>query len=222
MTHTAPKWYERANEASFKPVEGGYVFQAPSPWMLARPSYYLVSEATKAEILACLGRWRLLLLLLPGLSILCLMLTVILFPSAIGRLSSPMYQQLGSGLFAPVLFILVMLLMAPFVAVPQIYLARALRPLLANAPRTEQRIKLAEQLPKVAVAASTGLLIVGVICGFAMVVASGLLLLDAFLEARLAGSVLFSSSIFAVMGGLLAFYFIYLLRLKSKLNPTSP
>jgi hypothetical protein len=210
-----PRWYERANEASFKLVEGGYVFQAPSPWIFVRPTYYLVNNAKKAEILARLGRWRL-LLLLPGPAILCLMLPLILFPSAIGRLLSPLYQQLGTGLFAPFLFTVLMLLMAPLIAVPQIYLARALRPLLADAPPTEERIKLAEQLPKVAIAVSTKLLTIGLVGALAMVVASGLLLLDAFLEGQLAGSALFSLSIFAVMGGLLTFYFIYLLRLKAK------
>jgi hypothetical protein len=39
-------------------------------------------------------------------------------------------------------------------ALPQIYLARSLRPLLADAPRTEKRIRLAEQLPKIAVSVS--------------------------------------------------------------------
>ena len=112
MTPTMPRWYERANEASFKPVEGGYVFQAPSPWIFARPSYYLVSDAKKAEISARLGRWRLLLLMV-GPAILCLMLPVILFPSTIGRLFLPLYQQLGTGLFAPFLFTVLMLLMAP-------------------------------------------------------------------------------------------------------------
>jgi hypothetical protein len=111
------------------------------------------------------------------------------------------------------------LLMAPLIAVPQIYLARALRPLLADAPRTDERIKLAEQLPRVAAAASTKLLVIGLVSAVAMMVAGGLLLLDAFLEGRLAGSALFSSSILAVMGGLLTFYFIFLLRLKAKAKP---
>ena len=71
MTPTKVRWYARANEASFKPIEGGYVFQAPSPWMFARPRYYLVSAAKKAEISAHLARWRL-LLFLPVLGILCL------------------------------------------------------------------------------------------------------------------------------------------------------
>ena len=97
------------------------------------------------------------------------MLPLILFPSTTGRLLVPLYQQLGTSLFAPFLFIALMLLMAPFIAVPQIYLARALRPLLADAPRTEERIKLAEQLPKVAVTASTRLLVIGLVSAFAMV-----------------------------------------------------
>ena len=56
-----PRWYECANEASFKLASGGHVFQAPNPWVFARPRYYLVSDAQKTELLARLGRWRLLL-----------------------------------------------------------------------------------------------------------------------------------------------------------------
>ena len=115
-----------------------------------------------------------------------------------------------------------MLLMASLIAVPQIYLARALRPLLADAPSTEEQIKLAEQLPRIAGAMSSKLLVIGLVSALAMVVASGFLLLDAILEGHLAGSAFFSSSIFAVMGGLLTFYFIYLLKLKAKPNPASP
>src|SRR5712692_9044777 len=145
MTLTMPRWYERANEASFKPVEEGYVFQAPSPWIFARPSYYLVNDAKKAEIFTRLGRWRL-LLLLPAPLIFFLMFPVILLPSTFGRLLLPVYLQLGTGLFTSLLFTVLLLLMAPFIAMPQIYLARALRPLLADAPRTEERIKLGKQV----------------------------------------------------------------------------
>ena len=48
---------------------------------------------------------------------------------------------------------------------------------------------------------------------------SGLLILDGFLEGGHSGGALLSSSIFGVMGGLLAFYFIFLLRLKAKAKP---
>jgi hypothetical protein len=194
MTPTKARWYARANEASFKPIEGGYVFQAPSPWMFARPRYYLVSAAKKAEISVHLDRWRL-LLFLPVLGMICLAL-VPLFLVAV---------------FA--------LLMAPLIAVPQIYLARALRPLLADAPRTDERIKFAEQLPRIAAAVSTKLLVVGLVSAVAMMVAGGALLLDTFLEGRLTGSALFSPSLLVVLGGLLTFYFIFLLRLKAKVKP---
>jgi hypothetical protein len=214
MTPTTARWYARANEASFKPIEGGYVFQAPSPWVFARPSYYSVSAAKKAEISARLARWRL-LLFLPVLGMICLTLPLIVFPS----LLSPLYRQLGPSLFPLFLFTAFTLLMAPLIAVPQIYLARALRPLLADAPRTDERIKLAEQLPMVAAAVSTKWLVIGLVSAVTMMVAGGLLLLDAFLEGRPAGSAFFGSSIFAVMGGLLAFYFIFLLRLKAKVKP---
>src|SRR5687768_3309132 len=108
MTPTKARWYARANEGSFKPVEGGYVFQAASPWVFARPSYYLVSAAKKAEISVHLDRWRL-LMFLPLLGVLCLMVPAIAFPS----LLSPLYRQLGSGLFLLFLFAAITLLMVP-------------------------------------------------------------------------------------------------------------
>jgi len=215
MTPPKVRWYARANEASFKPIEGGYVFQAPSPWVFARSSYYLVSATKKAEISVHLARWRL-QLFLAILGMFCLILPVI------AAFQSPLlalYRQLGSGLFLLFLFAAFTLLMVTLIAVPQIYLARALRPLLADAPRTDERIKLAEQLPAVAAAVSTKLLVIGLVSAVAMIVASGLLLLDGFLEGGHAGSALFSSSILAVMGGLLTFYFIFLLRLKAKVKP---
>jgi hypothetical protein len=214
MTPTKARWYARANEASFKPTEGGYVFQAPSPWVFARPRYYVVSAAKKEEISAHLARWRL-LLFLPVLGILCFTVPVIAFPS----LLSPLYRQLGSSLFPLFLFAAFTLLMVPLLAVPQIYLARALRPLLADAPRTDERIKVAEQLPVIATAVSTKWLVIGLVSAVAMMVGSGLLILDGFLEGGHAGGALLSSSIFGVMGGLLAFYFIFLLRLKAKAKP---
>jgi hypothetical protein len=210
MTPPKVRWYARANEASFKPIEGGYVFQAPSPWVFARSSYYLVSAAKKAEITVHLDRWRL-QLFLAILGMFCLILPVI------AAFQSPLlalYRQLGSGLFLLFLFAAFTLLMVTLIAVPQIYLARALRPLLADAPRTEERFKLAEQLPRIAAAVSTKLLVAGLLGAVAMMVGSGLQLLGG-----LAGGTLLGSSISAVMGGLLACYFIYLLRLKAKAKP---
>jgi hypothetical protein len=121
--------------------------------------------------------------------------------------------------FVPLLVALLLGLMM-CAAVPQIYLIRALRPLLADAPRTRERIRLSEQLPKSAASVSTKVLVVGIIGGLAMIGGSILELLDTFLASgHLAGSVLYSSSI--LVAGLLTFYFIYLVRLKAKLQRTA-
>jgi hypothetical protein len=212
-----PRWYEGANEASFKSVEGGYVFQSPSPWIFAPPSYYLVNEAKKAEILVPMGRWRLLLLSLPAI-IVSIMLVPILLPETFGQLLLPAFRLLGTGLFSLLLFVVMILLMAPLIAVPQIYLARSLRPLLADAPRTEQRIKVAEQLPKIAASVSGKVFVVGLVSALGMIGSGGLLLLDAFLEGRLAGSSLYTASFLLVAGALLTSYFVYLVRLKAKMK----
>jgi hypothetical protein len=212
-----PRWYEGANEASFKSVDGGYVFQSPSPWIFARPSYYLVNEAKKAEILVPMGRWRLLLLSLPAILV-SIMLVPILLPETFGHLLLPAFRLLGTGLFSLLLFVVMILLVAPLIAVPQIYLARSLRPLLADAPRTEQRIKVAEQLPKIAASVSGKVFVIGLVSALGMVGSGGLLLLDAFLEGRLAGSSLYTASFLLVAGMLLASYFVYLIRLKAEMK----
>ena len=215
MTPTKVRWYARANEASFKPTEGGYVFQAPSPWVFARPRYYVVSAAKKEEISAHLARWRL-LLFLPVLGMLCFTVPVIAFPS----LLSPLYRQLGSSLFPLFLFAAFTLLMVPLLAVPQIYLARALRPLLADAPLTEERIKVSEQLSKSATAVSGKMLAIGLIGGLAMVGSGSSLLFDAYVEGRLGIGALIAGPSLMSGGLLLTAYFAHLMRLKAKMQRT--
>ena len=120
--------------------------------MLTRPRYYLVSDAQKAELLVRLGRCRLLSMIVTLVEMsslfLALMLPTMLWPATFGRLLPAMHHQLGAGLFLVLLIVLMSLLTVPFLAAPQIYLARALRPILANAPRSEKRITLAQRFPK--------------------------------------------------------------------------
>jgi hypothetical protein len=199
------RWYEAANEASFKTVAEGYVFQSPHPWIFARPRYYLVDQTQKAEILARLGRWRL-LMLISVLTIFVLMGSFYAF------------LTVSPPIFVPLVALLLGLMMC--VAVPQIYLTRALRPLLADARRTRERIKVSEQLPKIAASISTKVLVVGMIGGLAMIGGGVLELFDTFLASgHLASSALYSSSI--LVAGFLTFYFIYLVRLKAKLERTA-
>jgi hypothetical protein len=216
------KWYACANEASFKLAPEGHVFQAPSPWMLARPRYYLVNDAQKAELLAGLGRWRLLLmiaLVAEGALALSITLSVILWPGTFGPLLLPFHQQLGASLFALLLGTLMILLMVPLFAVPQVYLARALRPILANAPRSEQRITLGEQLPTIATSVSGKVLVIGLIGGLTMMGGSIFQMFDAFLDGHLARRAS-SNTATIILGGLLSSYFVYLLRLKAKSRQT--
>lgn len=55
--------FERMEELSFKRVPEGWVFQAPNPRLVGPRRHYLVNDAQKAELAACLRRmWRLLLI----------------------------------------------------------------------------------------------------------------------------------------------------------------
>jgi hypothetical protein len=217
------KWYEAANEASFKRVADGYVFQCPNPWIFARPRNYLVGEAQKPQIFAILGRWRLLLMaaLLVGLAVPALLVVWIqIAPKHFLQLAAPALQ-FGIGWFAVILSIFLLLLMAPVFAVPQVYLHRALREPLANAPLTNERITMREQLPKTAVSVSGKVLALGIFGGVVMIVGASLSLVDAYFEDHFVRSLLFPFLPIVAFGGLLTFYFVYLIRLKAKLKRTA-
>jgi hypothetical protein len=209
------KWYEAANEASFKSAAGGYVFQSPNPWIFARPRYYLVNDAQKAKIAALLGRWRLLnvvtIILIFGL----FFSFMVLSPGTFARLLQPA-TQLGMGYFFPAMA-LGMTVLVPLVAVPHIYLMRGLRPLLAGAPRTNERITVAEQLPKIAAPVSGKVLAIGLVAGLCMMLGSVLIFLDGFLEGHMARSLLVSAPIL-IGGGLVTAYIVYLIILKARLK----
>jgi hypothetical protein len=48
----------RATTPMFKPVPGGYVFRAPSPWIFWRRRFYLVNETQRVELLSILAARR--------------------------------------------------------------------------------------------------------------------------------------------------------------------
>ena len=212
------KWYARANEASFKPTAGGYVFQAPSPWIFARPRYYVVSEAQKAQLLAGLGRWRLLLIaaMVANFALVgSIMLLMQWWPATFARPLVPLAQSLGSFGFILLLFAVFALMTAPVLAMPQVYLAGVLRAGLVGAPLTDERIRISDQLPKIATSVSRTVLAVGLIAGSVLIVSSLLILLDGYLEGHLLRGAL--QMIPALLfGALLTAYFVYLLRLRAR------
>jgi hypothetical protein len=219
------KWYEAANEASFKRLADGYVFQCPNPWVLARPRYYLVNETQKAQIFALMGRWRLLLLASLALSLAIpagFAAFVHLAPRTFAHLVLPIVHGVGIGGFTVLLSLAMFLLMAPVVAAPHIYLNRGLRGPLAGAPRTNERITMKEQLPQTATAVSGKILAVGLGAGLLTMVAAVMgLIEDTAADGHLLRNLMFPYLPLMLLGGLLSAYFVYLIRLKSRLAPVA-
>ena len=214
------KWYEAANEASFKATDGGYVFQSPNPWIFARPRYYLVNDTQKAAISERMRRWRILLLTLMMVTfalIGSIFAFITLSPGTFFGLFRPVIQVVGVGFFGTVFSLLLAVVVMPMVLVPHIYLMRGLRRLLSNAPRTSERITVADQLAKIAASVSSKVLVVGIIGGVVMIVGAILSLVDAFFEGHLARSIAYSTPLL-VSGGLAIAYLVYLAKLKAQLR----
>lgn len=223
MTDTSvrqPKWYERANEASFKPTAGGHVFQAPSPWVFARPRYYLVTEAQKAQLLEGLRRWRLILLmasLLNAAVLVGFVLPMILWPKTLAPYFLPLLRAVGPVGLGIAVAVAMGGVMAPLIVAAQIHLARTLRTGLAGAPLTDERIKVSEQLPRIARSASRLVIAAGLIGGALMIAGGAMQLIDAQLEGHLARAAPWSGFMIAC-GLMVTAYFLWLVRLRMKQN----
>ncbi len=214
------KWYARANEASFRPTSGGYVFQRPSPWMFARPRYYLVTEAQKAELLDGMQRWRLLLMtasLVNLLVIAVVVLPLMLWPKTFVPYLVPLVRAIGPLGLGLLVVAAMTLLMAPLIIIAQVHLARVLRAGLAGAPLTDERIRIRDQLPNIARSVPRFVIAIGLIGGLCTVGGSAISLVDAYHEGHLGRGTAFSG--FGLgFGALLTVYFVWLMRLRLKQN----
>ena len=208
------KWYEGAEEAAFKPVPGGYVFQPPSlAWPLARPPRYLVNEAQKAELVACLRRQRR-----------RTFLVVMVFALAGLGLSVALAMAGPAMRISHVEFVFVLtvtlLAVIPIAILPHIKLMRTIRPLIADLPRTDEQITFGDQLHTLAAAISVPLLVLGGIGGSAMIIVNIMSIIDAIAEGR-GGSRPFWPIFGLLVGALLTSYFAYLAVLKRRLKGTA-
>ena len=205
------KWYDGAEEAAFKPVAGGYVFQPPSLfWPFARSRGYLVNEAQKAELADCLRRQRrqiFLLLVVYVLIVMALMVTAGLSGFAV-RIPSVEFI---------VIVTVTALAVFPIVILPHVYLMRGIRPLLAGLPRTDERITGGDQLRSLAAAISGKLLLLGGIGGGMTIIGNIVSIVDVIAEDR-GGSRLYWPIFGLVFGALLTSYFAYLAILKANLK----
>src|SRR5262249_32251662 len=143
--------------------------------------------------------------------------SVMLWPTPLIKLLQPILLQLDVGLSTVLMILLLIPFMVLLAAVPHFYLMRSLRPLLAGAPRTNERITMREQLSKTAAVVSGKVLMAGLVAAIVTMGGGVLMLLGAFLNDEFARVLAYSAPL-SVMGGLLTGYFLYLLRLKAKLN----
>jgi hypothetical protein len=120
----------------FKRIAGGYIFQQPNPWLFGRSSRYIVDEAQKAALLAIIVPRR------PVLRIAVVTALILLWVVVVATL----VWAFGSGRdnptagdFAAIFGLTLVPLMAALIVALQRNLRR-MRPILAGAPRTEQKI----------------------------------------------------------------------------------
>src|SRR5215813_1246563 len=134
--------YDGMEEAPFKRIEGGYVFQARNPWFFGRSRHYLVNEAQKIAIAACLRDT--LRTLKPWVIVAMVVLPLLICGGVF------LLVALGRATFASI-FALTLAVFVPYIASTHIYVMRRLRPLIADLPRTNQQITLREGLSNVSV-----------------------------------------------------------------------
>jgi hypothetical protein len=204
------RWYERAVQTSFKPAEGGYVFQCPNPWLFGRLRSYLVNEAQKESLAECLRQRQRLILRLMAVYVLVAFGITLLFQSANTAIDPNSTAFLG-------IVALAMLGMLALALVPHFYLMRRIGPLLAELQRTDEQITLREQIFGVAAVISNMHLALGGLGG-ALIAASNIKTIAVGLSEGRPGSELSWSAFGLVVGVLLASYFAYLAILKRKLK----
>jgi hypothetical protein len=203
-------WQDRAVETSFKPTEGGYIFQCPNPWLFGRMRRYLVNEAQKETLAACLRQRQRFILWLMAIYLLIAFGLTSLFQS----MTSTLDPQ-TPGVYA--VLALTMLVMFGLAMAPHLYLMRKIGPLLAQLPPTEHGISLREQIFGVAAVISNLHLVLGGGGGFLIAVANAKTIAEELYEGRVDSQLIWSG--FGLLAGALFMsYFVYLAILKRKLK----
>lgn len=120
----------------FKQVSDGYVFRAPSPWVVGPARHYLVNEAQKTEIMAILMPPRPMLRV--AALVIPLTLWLLVFTQVVVRFGFDLAHVTSRDIF-----VMCGLFVVPLVAILQVFHwwnLRLLRPVLADLPRTTAKI----------------------------------------------------------------------------------
>jgi hypothetical protein len=111
-------------EMAFKRAQSGWVFGAPNPWLIGTRRYYLLNDAQKSEIVACLRRmWRL-------LSIGMLAMIAVTIPLTMPVIDTRPLSTLAVAVLAGLLIGIA----------ANTYFYRATRPIIAGMEPTTERI----------------------------------------------------------------------------------
>jgi hypothetical protein len=202
--------FDRAVEASFKSVPGGYEFRRPNPWLFGYWRTYLVNDAQKAVLAAFVRQRQRLILGLLAIYLLLGFAATVLFQA----LGGP--PDLSPGQFVTVV-VAAMLGMLMLALLPHIYLMRKIEPLLAELPRTDEQATFHQQLFGVAAVISPVHLALGGVGGF-LIAASNVKGIADLIAQGAVGSELFWPGFGLLIGLTLASYFTYLAVLRRRLK----
>jgi hypothetical protein len=200
--------YEGIEEAAFKPVPGGYIFQSRNPWFFGPSHRYRVNEIEEAQIADCI---RETLRRIKRFVFIMMVVIPLALVAGIFWLAAQ-----GMATVGPVL-LYALALFVPYYAAIHIYSTRRLRPLIAGLPRTTERITISEGSRSFASTASTKLLtvmIAGPALGF---VSNAMILIGATLDGRPIHNL--PTLVFGITASLLAtgyFVFLMIMRFRQK------
>jgi hypothetical protein len=127
--------YDGLEEAPFKPIDGGYVFRSRNPWFFGPSHNYLVDETQKVEIASCIRETM--REVRPVAVVAMFILPVLMIAGA--------FLLLKIGCPIPIAIVLLTLFaFGPYVGMVHVYMMGRLHHLIANLPRTSERITLRE------------------------------------------------------------------------------
>jgi hypothetical protein len=127
--------YQRDRSRVVQAFGGRYIYQAPHPWLFARTKRYLVTEAQKSQLMTILPARR------PRLRIALVAGGVSAWAAAAGLIAwalSPHDNPTATDALAITALVLIPLYLACVAALH--WQLRRIRPIVAEAPRTEERI----------------------------------------------------------------------------------
>jgi hypothetical protein len=127
--------YDGLEEAPFKPIDGGYIFQSSNPWYFGPSHNYLVDETQKIAIASCIRET--LREVRPVAVVAMFVLPVLMIAGA--------FLLIEIGCPTPIATVVLTLFVSgPYLGMVHVYRMGRLRHLIANLPRTSERITLRE------------------------------------------------------------------------------